>query len=182
MDEDNGKALVKGNGWYRKVRRFSSNEFWKNVGCLISDPIFGLGGSSLWDKEENMNISENNKKRRSIRIKVHLYEVVISEIIYCPLFIYDYTNILFLSCHISVISLTRGKEFRKYWPKGFELEEEKSIDEWWRETFLIYGFNAVCKNIFSSYLRVGYESMSTISFCIMAKVNLPHLSYIIRKP
>ena len=31
MDEENGKALVKGNVRYRKVCRFSRNEFWKNI-------------------------------------------------------------------------------------------------------------------------------------------------------
>ena len=44
VDEDNGKSLGKDNVWYRKVRRFSSNEFWKNIGCLVSDTTFGLGG------------------------------------------------------------------------------------------------------------------------------------------
>ena len=44
VDEDNGKALNKGNVRYQKVRRFSSNGFWKNIGCLISAPTFGLGG------------------------------------------------------------------------------------------------------------------------------------------
>ena len=48
VDEDNGKAMRIGNGWYRKVRRFSRNEVWKNVGCLISSPTFGLGGSRMW--------------------------------------------------------------------------------------------------------------------------------------
>ena len=46
--KDNGKALNKGNVRYLKVRRFSSNEFWNNIGCLVSDPTFGLGGSRLW--------------------------------------------------------------------------------------------------------------------------------------
>ena len=44
VDEDNGKALNKVNVRYHKVRRFSSNEFWKNIGCLISAPTFGIGG------------------------------------------------------------------------------------------------------------------------------------------
>ena len=35
VDEDNGKASGKGNVRYRKVHRFSSNEFWKNIGCLF---------------------------------------------------------------------------------------------------------------------------------------------------
>ena len=51
MDEYNGKALVKGNVRYRKFRRFSSNGFWKNIGCLVSAHNFGLGGSRLWEKE-----------------------------------------------------------------------------------------------------------------------------------
>ena len=49
-DEENGKKLVKGNVRYRKVRLFSSNKFWKNIGSLVSDPTFGLGGSGLWEK------------------------------------------------------------------------------------------------------------------------------------
>ena len=50
VDEDNGKELNKGNVRYRKVCWFSSNEFWKNIGCLVSDPTFGLGGPRMWDK------------------------------------------------------------------------------------------------------------------------------------
>ena len=44
LDEDNRKALKKRNGRYRKFCRFNSNEFWKNIGCIVSDPTFGLGG------------------------------------------------------------------------------------------------------------------------------------------
>ena len=36
--------MEKGNARYQKVLRFSSNEFWKNIGCLVSDPTFGIGG------------------------------------------------------------------------------------------------------------------------------------------
>ena len=48
VDEDNGKALNKGNVQYRKVRLFSINEFWENIGCLVSVPTFDLGGLRLW--------------------------------------------------------------------------------------------------------------------------------------
>ena len=51
VDEYNEKALGKGNVKYRKVRWFSSNKFWKNIGCLVSAPNFGLRGSRLWEKE-----------------------------------------------------------------------------------------------------------------------------------
>ena len=50
VDEGNGKAVGMVNGRYRQVWRFSSNEFWKNIGCLISAPTFGFGGSRLWEK------------------------------------------------------------------------------------------------------------------------------------
>ena len=75
VDEENGKQRVKGNVRYRKVRRFSSCEFWKNIGCLVSAPIFGLGGSRLWEKEEEQKLSGKKRKRHSIRAKVDLYEV-----------------------------------------------------------------------------------------------------------
>ena len=40
----------------------------------------------------------------------------------------------------------------------------------------------VCKNIDAGFLKVGDESMSAIRFRTTAKGNLPHLSYILRKP
>ena len=54
--------------------------------------------------------------------------------------------------------------------------------EWWRAKLLIDGFNGVRKNIASSFLKVGDESMSAIRFRTTSKGNLPHLSYIFRKP
>ena len=47
VGEENRKQLNKVNVRYRKFRRFSSNEFWKNIGCLVSVHTFGLGGSRL---------------------------------------------------------------------------------------------------------------------------------------
>ena len=75
MDEDNGKSVVMANAWYQKVWRFSSNEFWTNIGCLVSDPNFGLGGSRPWEKEQAQKISGNKRKRCSISMKVDLYDV-----------------------------------------------------------------------------------------------------------
>ena len=54
--------------------------------------------------------------------------------------------------------------------------------EWWRAKHLFDGFNIACKNIAASFLKVGDELMSGIRFRTMAKGNLPHLSYIFRKP
>ena len=46
FDRENRKALNKGNVRYRKVHRSASNEFWKKISCLVSDPTFGLGKRS----------------------------------------------------------------------------------------------------------------------------------------
>ena len=86
MDEENGKALGKVNVRYQKVCWFSSSEVWKNIGCLVSATTFGLGGLRLWEKEEDKKINGKKRKRRPIRMKVDLYEVCLSEIIYCLLF------------------------------------------------------------------------------------------------
>ena len=48
MDEENGKAAGMANGWYQKIHRFSRNEFWNNIGCLVSYTTFGIWGSSMW--------------------------------------------------------------------------------------------------------------------------------------
>ena len=47
VEEETWKVLGKVNVRYRKVCRLSRNEFWKNIGCLVSAPTFGLGGSRL---------------------------------------------------------------------------------------------------------------------------------------
>ena len=41
--EYNGKSLNKGSVRYQNFCWFSSKEFWKNIGCLVSAPTFVLG-------------------------------------------------------------------------------------------------------------------------------------------
>ena len=74
------------------------------MGCLFSAPTFGLGGSSLWHKEEAKNISGNNMKRRSISMKVDFYEVFLSYIIYF-LFLYFMTILTLFFPDRFVVSL-----------------------------------------------------------------------------
>ena len=88
----------------------------------------------------------------------------------------------FTSHQIPGISITRGMELRKCWPQVFESEADKATDEWWSAKLLFDGFNTACNNIAASFLKVGDESMSAIRFRTTAKGNLPHLSYIFRKP
>ena len=47
LGEDNEGAMGMGKGGISKVQLFSSNEFWKNIGCLISDPTFSVGRLNL---------------------------------------------------------------------------------------------------------------------------------------
>ena len=62
VDEENGKFLNKDHLRYQNVCSFSSNEFWKNIGCLISEPTFGLGGSRMWEKEVDLKLSGKKRK------------------------------------------------------------------------------------------------------------------------
>ena len=74
-------------GRAQKFRRFSSNEFWKNIGCLISAPTFGIGGYRMWDKEEAQKIIIVKMNRRSISVKVNLYEICVYSISFIVFFI-----------------------------------------------------------------------------------------------
>ena len=106
VDEDNGRGGNQENGRFRKLRRLSRNELWKNIGCLLSAPIFGLWGSRMWEKHPN--ISGKKRKSYSIRLKVYLYEVCASLfqiIYYCY---YFYTNTYFTSVRF-LASLTLGE-------------------------------------------------------------------------
>ena len=47
VDEENGKAVGMVNGRSWKIWQFSSNAFWNSIGCLVSAPTFGLGGSRM---------------------------------------------------------------------------------------------------------------------------------------
>ena len=136
----------------------------------------------LWEKEEELKLSGNNRQRRLIWEKVDLYEVYGSFFMYCLLFYFKIKLTPFSSHQISGISLTRGKQFRRFWTQGFESEADKNTDEWCRAKLIFDGFNTAYKNIAASFFKVGDESMSAIRFRTTAKGNLPHLSYIFRKP
>ena len=44
VDEENGRVVVMVKVRDKKVWIISSNELWKNIGCIISYPTFGIGG------------------------------------------------------------------------------------------------------------------------------------------
>ena len=86
-DEKNGRAvgMVRGRDW--KFWRFSSNEFWNNIHCIVSDPAFGIGWSRIWEKEEAHNIIGKKRNRFYMREKVDLFEVYVYPILFIVLFI-----------------------------------------------------------------------------------------------
>ena len=101
-----GEGGTQENGLFWKLRKFSRNEFWKSIGCLLSAPNFGFGGSKLWEKDPR--IIGKKSKRYSIRSKVYLYEVCASlfqKKYYCYCF---YTNTYFPSARF-VAFLTLGE-------------------------------------------------------------------------
>ena len=51
------------NGRFSKLWRFSRNEFWKNIVCILSTPTFVLEGSRLWEKDLKKS---GKKKKRSL--------------------------------------------------------------------------------------------------------------------
>ena len=110
-------------------------------------------------------------------VKVNLYEFCLSCVISCLLF-YIITILTPFFRQIGGISHTQGKEFRKYWPHGFDSEEYKDTYEWLSARLLMDGFNEACRNIAVSYMKVRDESMSVIRFRTTEKGDLPHLSYI----
>ena len=59
-DEENGRGGTQENGIFGKLWRFSRNEFWKNIGCFMSEPTFSLGGYRLLEKDPK--ISRNKRK------------------------------------------------------------------------------------------------------------------------
>ena len=82
VNEENGRAMVMGKGRIRKVWQFSRNKFLRTICCHISNPTFGIGGSRLWEKEEEKHISRKKRKRHLFTVKVYLYEVCVYSILF----------------------------------------------------------------------------------------------------
>ena len=62
--------------------------------------------------------------------------------------LFEYLHI-FLPLQVCGISLTRFKEFRKFWPCSFVDPSVKGTDHFWKISGLIENFNASCRQIAS---------------------------------
>ena len=87
VDQDNGISvgMVKGRTW--KVWRFSINEFWRDIDCLVLDTTFGLGGLRICDMEEIQEIILNKRNICYIRVKFNFYKVCVYSILFIVFFI-----------------------------------------------------------------------------------------------
>ena len=81
-----------------------------------------------------------------------------------------------------VISLTRFKEFRKFWTCYFVAPLVTDTDKFWKIRGLIEGFNELCRHIASGVGKTADESMSVIKFRTNPKGDLQHYSYVFRNP
>ena len=54
---------------------------------------------------------------------------------------YEYTKTIFPLVYLCHLSQQGGRDFSKYWPLGFEFEEDNNSVEWWRARLLVNGFN-----------------------------------------
>ena len=95
VDEENGRGGTQDNGRFRKLQWFSRNQLWKNIGCILSAPNFGLGGLRLWERDPNIIVKK--KKRYLIQLKVDLYEVCASLFRILSYYYYFYTDTSFNS-------------------------------------------------------------------------------------
>ena len=136
-DDKNEKYTERGR--ISKVWKFSKTKYWKNIGCIFLEPIFGVGGYILWEKDEGEKISGNKRNRNSIRGEFYLYEVF--AYIYIFALIYFIMNIL---------------KFNFPSPYLWHILNRKML--------LVGGFKEVCIKTATSYLTVGDESMSAIFF------------------
>ena len=78
--------------------------------------------------------------------------------------------------------MTRFKEFRRFWPCSFVDPLVKVTDNFWKICGLIDGFNESPRQISLEREKTADESMSAIRFRTTPKGDLPHYSYIFRKP
>ena len=81
------------------------------------------------------------------------------------------------------MSFNRFKIIREHWVSQFADETKRSTDLWWRVNRLVTGFNQNrAQTIASSRIKVLDESMSAFRPQTTKTGNLPHLSFIFRKP
>ena len=139
----------------RDVKTFSPREWWKCHGVMIAAPGVGMGGWSLFGKQKKR---KDEKLRRSLTPEINISKFGISN--------------------------TRFDTFRRFYADAFGDEEaRKRGDPWWKMMGLEKGFNENRKRLVAaSAIKTLDELMSAIRPRTKATGDLPHLSFILRKP
>ena len=68
-----------------KVWRFSRNKFCNTIGCIVLGITSGIGGLSIWWKQEKK--SGNKMKRCSVRVRFNLYGFGVYYILFVLFFV-----------------------------------------------------------------------------------------------
>ena len=89
---------------------------------------------------------------------------------------------IFIHLQVCGISLTRFKEFRTFWPCPFVYPMIKGTANSWKIHGLTDRLNDLRRKIASTEGKTADESMSAIRFRTTPRRDLPHHSYIFRKP
>ena len=186
----NNRVTMNGVG-KRLVRPFKRQEFWKCVGYIIQAVTYGKKGHKVWSEvPKSFGKYENPKLRRYFRGNTDLYKLCCAhyrhftsmlaiELFYftqlCSFHgcLFEYLP-LFLHLQVCGISLTRFKEFRKFWPCYFFDPLVKGTDNFWKIRGLIDGFNGQHRKIDSGVGKTADESMSAIRLLTNPKGDLPH--------
>ena len=150
--------------------------FWGNINSIILEPNFGIRGVRLWKKDTNMSW----KKIRVVTQGGSTICMSFVTILFCLIPFYFIMNELTLiPCKPYFgIYYTSGKEFRMYWPSGFDLEQKKFWKYWWRERFLVYRFKDNFNKIVGSFSQFNQQVDKFYYFWDTVKGKLPTLSYI----
>ena len=142
----------------RQAKKFTRQELWKCIGCILSVITYGKKRRNLWSEvSKDVGKHENHTLRRDVRGTTNLQKLCCALI--CHLFFYDFDWIIllyttffeylpiFLHLQVCDISLTRFKEFVRFWPCYFVYQLVKVTDNFWNIRGLIDGFNELLRQI-----------------------------------
>lgn len=138
----------------KKWKLVSEYEWWKFIGVLVSAAAEKKGGTRLWEKND-----AHSEKRQTERTN------------YGP----DGRNIF---------PQYRFDQLRKVFPSAFHDYEMKARGEpWFAVGLMVRGFNEVCADKYAaSVVKTLDESMSAFRPRTTKTADLPHISFIFRKP
>ncbi|CAB9527834.1 unknown protein [Seminavis robusta] len=136
------------------VKPVTEHEYWKFIGVLISAAAFRLGGHQLWEKESG---------------RLH----------------WTVTDPIDLGCKgQGIMPFYRFKDLKSMFPSAFQdMDAKEKKDPWSMVRGILNGYNDKRARVIAASIRkIMDESMSAYKPQTTKTGNIPHLSYIDRKP